>query len=205
VQLAGAFDAQNDYEQVAPSLNADVLVVELPTLDEDSVSRVRRMQRLCGARRLVVIYAFARTQSLRQMTDQGISTLRFPVSWDELKQVCCPDMSGLQREPQGDDFEAAMGAPAPARLFDDRQLAMASTVSTTIKCECPHHLSELILSLSRFEQYSVECENRSREDAALHAFLHVQTARARAMLEEALVKLIEVEGLSLELTADEGD
>ena len=155
------------------------------------------MQRLCGARRLVVIYTFARTQSMTQMTDQGIPALRFPVSWDELKRVCCPDTSGLQREPQGDDFEVAMGVSAPARLFDDRQLAMASTASTTVKCECPHHLSELILSLSRFETYSAECENRSREDAALHAFLHIQTARARLLLEEALVKVVEVEGLSL--------
>lgn len=200
VQLAGAFHGQNDFDQAAPNLDADVLIVELPTINEDSLARVRRMQRLCGARRLVVVYGFSQALSLKQITDQGISALRFPVSWAELKPVCCPGVPVIQREVQVNDFEAAMGAPIPTRLFEDRQLAIASSASTTIKCECPHHLSELIMFLSRFEQYCAECENRSRDDAALHAYLHVQTARARAMLEEALAKVVEVEGISLEVT-----
>lgn len=198
VQLEGAFDDLSEYDRAAPNLEADVLIVELPILTDDSVGRVRRMQRQCGARRLVVVYGFARAQSLTQMTDQGITALRFPVSWGDLKQACCPNISVVQREIPVNDFEAAMGAPIPKRLFDDHQLAIASNASTTVKCECPHHVSELIMSLARFEQYCAECENRSREDAALHAYLHVQTARARAMLEEALVKLVEVEGISLE-------
>ena len=57
--------------------------------------------------------------------------------------------------------------------------------------------------MSRFEQYSEECENRTREDAALHAYLHQTTARARLMLEETLVKLIEVEGLDIDAPAVE--
>jgi hypothetical protein len=51
--------------------------------------------------------------------------------------------------------------------------------------------------LARFEQYSAECENRGRDDAALHAFLHVTTAKARLMLEEALQKLVELEGIEV--------
>ena len=199
LQIAGAFDQQVDFERAAPDLAADVLVVELPTLNDDSVGLVRRLQRRCGARRLVVVYGFARAQNLAQMSDQGIAALRFPVSWGEWKQACCPDVPLVQAQPAGNDSQAALGAPIPARLFDDRRLAMASAASTTIKCECPHHLSDLIISLSRFEQYSAECENRSRDDAALHAYLHVQTARARATLEEALMKVIEVEGISLDV------
>jgi hypothetical protein len=178
-------------------LRADVLVVEQPTLNEEGVSRVRRLQRLCGARRLVVVYGFAQSQALRQLEDQGAVALRFPVSWDELRRASAPELPAAAPPAEGRDVESAVGAMPPPRLFDDRQLAIAAGASTTIRCECPHHLADLIISMARFEQYSTECESRSRDDAALHAYLHVTTARARALLEEALQKLIEIEGIDV--------
>ena len=63
-----------------------------------------------------------------------------------------------------------------------------------VKCECPNHLAELITSLNAFEQYSEHCENRNKEDAAMHMLLHVTTAKARRMLEDALNHLVEFEG-----------
>ena len=51
--LAGSYLEEADFEAAAAELQADVLVVELPTLNADAVGRVRRLQRLCGARRLV--------------------------------------------------------------------------------------------------------------------------------------------------------
>jgi hypothetical protein len=69
--------------------------------------------------------------------------------------------------------------------------------ATAIKCECPHHLVDLIMSLSAFEAYSAACESRSREDAALHAKLHVTAARARALLEQALADVVAMEGIEL--------
>ena len=203
LHLAGAYVSFTDFERVAESLDIDVLAVELPTLNEESVAKVRRLQRLCGAKRLVVVYGFARKQHLGQMEDQGIRMLRFPVTWAELRRACNLDPQAMQSKPEAGDFESALGTPAPARLLSDGQLARASAISTTIKCECPHHLADLILAMSRFEQYSEECENRTREDAALHAYLHQTTARARLMLEETLVKLIEVEGLDIDAPAVE--
>jgi hypothetical protein len=70
-------------------------------------------------------------------------------------------------------------------------------VSTAIKCECPHHLVDLIMSLSAFEAYSAACESRSREDAALHAKLHAVTAHVRSLLEQALAEVVAVEGIEL--------
>jgi hypothetical protein len=56
---------------------------------------------------------------------------------------------------------------------------------------------QLVNSLAAFEQYSRECENRNAEDAALHAFLHAATAQARAIMEAALARVVEAEGLEL--------
>ena len=75
-------------------------------------------------------------------------------------------------------------------------MAELSQVSNTIKCECPQHITELLRDLVAFEIYSAECENESKQDAALHSYLHATTAQARSMLEEALIHLMRVEGLS---------
>lgn len=195
--LAGSFFESSEFESAARDLRADVLVVEVSTLNEQEIARLRRMQRLCGARRLAVVYGFAHSRTLSQLEDHGAVALRFPVNWEELRRVCVPELPPAVPPAEAGDFESALGAPVPPRVFDDRQLAMVSAASTTVKCECPHHLADLVASLSRFEQYSAECENRGREDAALHAFLHVTTAKARLMLEEALQKLVEVEGIDV--------
>ena len=90
----------------------------------------------------------------------------------------------------------ALAEPIPPRLYSDEQLARMSGISTTIKCECPHHLAELIMALNAFEVYSANCENRNIEDAALHTYLHHSTAQARQIMEHALEHLIEVENIS---------
>jgi hypothetical protein len=56
---------------------------------------------------------------------------------------------------------------------------------------------QLVTSLVAFETYSRECENRNADDAALHAFLNVATARARSMLEAALARVVEAEGIDV--------
>ena len=42
------------------------------------------------------------------------------------------------------------------------------------------------------------CENRNESDAILHADLHRSTAKARAVMEEALVILAEAEGFDID-------
>ena len=87
--------------------------------------------------------------------------------------------------------------PAPPRRYDDDTLAQLATLSSTVKCECPRHLAELIASLAGFERYSNECESRSPRDAALHAYLHMTASHARHMIEDALDHVIEMEGIEI--------
>ena len=92
---------------------------------------------------------------------------------------------------------SSIASPAAARLFNDHELAYLASQSTAIACECPTHLAELITRLLHFELYSAECESRSAEDAALHAYLHKTTSRARNMMERALARVVELENMSL--------
>lgn len=68
---------------------------------------------------------------------------------------------------------------------------------SAVKCECPNHLADLVERLQTFEQYSKDCENRDDEDARVHRALWFATARARRMMEDALVELAKHEGLSV--------
>ena len=81
------------------------------------------------------------------------------------------------------------------RRYSNETLAKLARLSTTVKCECPKHLAELITDLVAFERYSSECENRHLKDAALHAYLHATASRARNLIEDALAHVIEVEGI----------
>ena len=64
-------------------------------------------------------------------------------------------------------------------------------------CECPHHISDLLVRLGNFETYSAECESRSPVDAALHQYLTQVTGNARAMMEIALERVVEAEGIAM--------
>jgi hypothetical protein len=85
----------------------------------------------------------------------------------------------------------------PAPRFDERTLAQLAQISTTVRCECPRHVVDLLLSLRAFERYSAECENRSPADAELHRQLGRYAGSARALFEEAFVRVAQAEGIPL--------
>jgi len=95
-----------------------------------------------------------------------------------------------------DDF----GAPLPvgaARLFSQTQLGRLQEITSSVRCECPNHMAELVSSLAAFEEYSKKCENSDAADAAMHAKLYRETSRARRLMEEALVALCRYERIDL--------
>lgn len=86
--------------------------------------------------------------------------------------------------------------PSPRR-YDDATLADLAGLSSTIACECPQHLAQLLMQLSHFEAYSADCAHRSPADAALHGYLHRVAGAARALFEDALERVAVHEGLVL--------
>jgi MerR family transcriptional regulator, light-induced transcriptional regulator len=92
---------------------------------------------------------------------------------------------------------AAATDPVPPRRWDDAALSDFAGLSSTIACECPRHVAELLLQLSHFEAYSADCQHRSPSDAELHAYLRQVAADSRARFEQALEQVALHEGLLL--------
>jgi MerR family transcriptional regulator, light-induced transcriptional regulator len=154
----------------------------------------------------------ARPQALRRPAAlRGVPiALLYRFAAEPLCAALAADQVALLREPQGDialgqwlrglagaEPSAAAGAAADVRprRWDDAQLSEFAGLSTTIACECPHHVAELLMQLSHFEAYSAECANGSDADAQLHGFLHEVASTARALFEDALERVAVHEGL----------
>jgi DNA-binding transcriptional MerR regulator len=200
VELVGSYRSREEFLSAEPAQDVDVLLVELPVLDGKSAPELRELSRHSRASRTLAVFGFGSAEIVAQLERSGTMALRFPVTWEEIRVLAGADWYP-QKQPQTtelEDVEARLIEEPPERLYDDRQLALAATISTAIKCECPPHLADLILSLCHFEEYSARCESQSREDVALHAYLHVTTAKARYLMEQALQRAIEVEGVDLD-------
>ncbi len=94
----------------------------------------------------------------------------------------------------------AMGlipSAVPARRFDDVTLTEFAGLSSSVACECPSHVAELLMQISGFEAYSRDCAERSPADAELHAYLQRVAGGARLLFEAALERVAVAEGLTL--------
>ncbi len=180
----------------------DVVVVESPVLDSTVSTRFLDLMQQTGAARGVLVYSFGRARDVDLARDSRIHVLRAPVNVDEVRaavmRAYAPGApTGRRVEPQSDaptsDWD--LSGPVAPRRFNNAQLATLARASTSIDCECPHHLAQLVGDLSAFEIYSANCANRDEEDAALHRYLHHTTAQARALIEAALERVAEAEGI----------
>jgi DNA-binding transcriptional MerR regulator len=198
VELVGAFEDEHHFHAAIADLRVDLLVLERPTLQLDRVAQMIDLFTAAGATRGLVVYGFAARAAVERLESQRIVTKRAPVDADELVRWCAA-LHGSENMPTPEALLEGvdLASPIPQRLYDGPTLARIAAASPTLCCECPHHLVQLVTSLVAFEQYSRECENRNADDAALHAFLHAATARARATMEAALARVVEAEGIDI--------
>lgn len=183
-----------DQEQAAAELHgvtADLLAIELPALREDAVEFVDALAATVGARRAVVSYRFGTEAAVRDLRRRGHAVAHAPIDLAEIESLGAAALGAHVAV-----VAAPLAAP-PAPRFDERALAQLAQTSTTVRCECPRHVVDLLLSLRAFERYSAECENRSPADADLHRHLGRVAGSARALFEEALVRVTQAEGIAL--------
>jgi MerR family transcriptional regulator, light-induced transcriptional regulator len=174
---------------------ADLVVVHAPTLMADAAEAAAASAPGEHGARKAVLYGFGTTRECERLAAQGVALLREPQSDSALLQWLAsllPAAQGTQSAPAS----AELSEPAPRR-WGDAALADFAGLSSTVACECPRHVAELLIQLSQFEAYSASCENRSPEDAALHRHLRQVTAQARASFERALEYVAMHEGLTL--------
>lgn len=176
---------------------ADLLALETDTLFPETVSRIRDLVRRSGARRTLLLHRFTQSQTATALARgvEGISILRAPVDENHLRRELFLLLESLR--PGSPEEDRPSLPDVPPRRYSPDQLARLARISSTVECECPQHLAELLQSLSAFERYSRECEDRNPEDALLHAYLHRTTAQVRRTLEDALHEVVVSEQIEL--------
>ncbi len=180
----------------------DVVVLESAVLDDSVTTQLFEYMQIAGAARGVVVYSFGRLGDVDRARDARIIVLRSPANVDEVRAAVMrayePAAETRPRTaPSRDTGESDwhFSGPVAPRRFNNQQLTRLARASTAIDCECPHHLAQLVGDLTAFEVYSAQCANRDEDDAALHRYLHQTTAQARALIEAALERVAEVEGI----------
>lgn len=181
----------------------DVLILEAPILNADSMAHLRELIDISGAHEAVCIYSFARNRDIERLRDSGVVVLHAPVNPEDLRMAVIsayesprmPRPAAAAASLKALDSEWVLEGTIEPRRFSQSQIAALANVSTKIDCECPQQLAHLVADLGAFEAYSASCANESEEDAALHRYLHYTTARARAMIEGALERVAKAEGL----------
>lgn len=180
-------------------LRPQALVIELAVFNRDSEKLLFELKEQSGAEIIVVVYGFGRREELDSQRAEGIRIVRFPCSVEEIYEALLreplPSARVVETENTSDLATPGELTEIPARRFEVQELARLANASSTVECECPSHLVDLVISLNAFEAYSAACENRNDKDAAIHAYLHATTAKVRATLEDALERVARSEGL----------
>ncbi len=169
----------------------EAMVIEMAAVLPERVDEVLRLFWRSAVVRVIVCYGFSSAAAVRRLESEGVVAMQSPVRDSqilrELRRQASPTLA----------HGTATRRTAEPRLLDDDTLARIAKLSTSVDCECPHHLVGIIRTLNQFELYSATCEHRHADDAAVHAMLRASTAQARALMERALIEVAELEGLPM--------
>lgn len=197
-------------EQLSPAQPTGLLLLQMPALSPAHGERILKLVERLQPARTLLLYGYAASTTLDVLREQGLDTVREPVGDAELAEQLRRCRAALMPAAPAVAAEAVMNPPLralaaahdageqpPPRRYDDTVLARVAAHSSTIACECPRHVAELLMQLTAFEAYSEACTHRNDDDARLHAELARVTGRARAMFEQALERIAAAEGISL--------
>lgn len=185
--------------QAGPADAPDVLLVHLPSLQPASAQRLRALATHLRAKATMVLYAFGAEAVADSLRTAGAVVRREPIGGRELVRLLAATRAPGPARASTPALPA--GAQATPRRYSDEDLASLAELPTTVACECPRHLAEIVLQLAGFERYSADCLSRSPADAALHQHLSGLAATARDLFEQALERVVADEGLVLPVPA----
>ncbi len=171
-------------------VTADAVVVEIPSLSEQTREELRSLREQTGIDCVLVVYRYGSIDLAESLSDQSTATFSRPVNYRELERTL-HSMSGHLHAPR-----VPLGLPI--HRFSRKRLSDIAMMSPALACECPRHVAELIIELSDFEAYSEQCEISKPDDAVVHRMLRRTAATARSFFEDALVDLAAYEGIEIE-------
>lgn len=189
LDMLGACDRVEQAESLLHDIQPDVLLIELSELVDADVPKIVAAGKHAGAAATLVMYRFCASATIRELRAHGCLVARVPAELGELVMLCRTASSGKPLLPL-----SPREAVAPRR-FDDAALAAYAAAGNRLECECPRHLSDLLMMVGSFERYSAQCASRNEADAQLHAELERAAGAARTVLEAAMERLALARGL----------
>lgn len=195
-------DAARSLRQAA----IDIVLIEIGEVDDSVLPHVDAIRRVAAdGAMLVVLYHFGASTTLEQLRMHDCLLAREPASPADILRLCATSMRKAER-PVAPELSSLLPAqttpepgytPVPPSRFNHAALRAISDAASAVQCECPRHLADILAMLGSFERYSQQCVGRNPQDSLLHRELAHAAGRARAILEQALVKLARSEGLPL--------
>lgn len=188
--------------------SVDALLLSLDLLGDDPVRAIDRIIKDVQPKVTVVVYAFTRSSILRELGQRdGVQVVRAPITLEALRTQLihsaadssdgAAQVGGAAAAPR-QPVSQVVNQEAPARVYSDYQLANLQQIRSTVDCECPNQVADVLISLNGFEDYSRQCENKNDEDARVHAMLARASGQARAIMEEAMKRLCRHEGIEID-------
>jgi DNA-binding transcriptional MerR regulator len=191
-------DVFTDLAQAASGVftgKPQILLVRVNVLDEQALQQLQAITQSQQILQVIVVYSYAMASLLATWRSKGWMIRREPMTDEDLADLISSVLIVDAAKSMSDSGVSSM---IPPRKYDDAVLARVAGISSSVLCECPQHVADLILQLANFEAYSQACLSRNANDAHLHAFLASVSGSARALFERALEKVAEHEGIKLD-------
>jgi DNA-binding transcriptional MerR regulator len=195
--LTHVYKNENDFIENNSDDSIDILVLEYPVIQDIHIDKINTLFKQSGANHLLIIYGFTNSSARKILDKTDYTYIQAPISVDNLRREVI-DLIKDKDIKNDIQNEIELKQKAPGRTYSNKQLIELTTASRIIKCECPQHLSSIVIKLVQFEHYINECIERYEVDAEMHADLGNMAGHSRAILEQAIVKVIESEKLSME-------
>ncbi len=196
--LLGVFDtaaqAAKGLKQQAP----DLLLVDSPSVQPDWLDQFDKAAPALVKVKKALLYGFASEAVCSQLDSQDVALMRAPQPAAVLGQWLRGLANQAAAKPPVDAPTSSKTTDvntASRRRWGAETLATFAKQASSIACECPLHLAELLTRLADFENYSIDCATRGAADAQLHAYLRHTAATARISFERALERVALHEGL----------
>jgi MerR family transcriptional regulator, light-induced transcriptional regulator len=197
VQVLGPFAGAAAAAAALQGAAVDALLVHEPRVHEGWLAALQVAAPALAALPKAVLYRYAAEATCAALAASGIALLHEPQSDTVIGQWLQGVLPADAPARPATDAVLPPDAVLTPRRWDDAALADFAGLSSTIACECPRHVAELLMQLSHFEAYSAECQHRNAADAELHAYLQQVAGTARARFEAALEHVALHEGLIL--------
>lgn len=199
-EIAEIVDDATPAKLLAAAPDTDCLLFNTASVAPAIVNDLETLARSDAKRSVIMAYSFARDEDLLRLATAGVIIVRSPPSAADLHRALA---EAAQMRAASTLLDHALDAGSEQRGVADisrytaAELTRIGSISTSIDCECPHHLATVISNMRAFERYSADCSNRDAADAAVHEYLYRETVRANLIIENALRHLLEYEGIEL--------